>query len=98
MVELPDSWETKRILLRPAVIADAPAAFEAYTSIPEVSRYMTWKPHRSVAETEVFFRRCEDVRQKRVDPARAAMLVGSAALHPGGRLVASDVHQVRFRG
>jgi len=41
MVEPPDSWETKRLFLRPAVIADAPAAFEAYASIPEVSRYMT---------------------------------------------------------
>jgi RimJ/RimL family protein N-acetyltransferase len=66
MVEPPVSWQTKRLFLRPAVIADAPAAFEAYTSIPEVSRYMTWKPHRSVAETEEFLRRCEDVRERRV--------------------------------
>jgi [ribosomal protein S5]-alanine N-acetyltransferase len=66
MIEPPANWETKRIALRPAVVADAPAAFDAYTSNPDVSRYMTWKPHRRVAETEQFFRRCEDVWQKRL--------------------------------
>jgi RimJ/RimL family protein N-acetyltransferase len=66
MIEPPATWETKRIVLRPAVVTDAPAAFEAYTSNPDVSRYMTWKPHVRVAETEQFFRRCEDVWQKRL--------------------------------
>ena len=42
MIEPPASWETKRIALRPAVVSDAPAAFEAYTSNPDASRYMTW--------------------------------------------------------
>lgn len=40
--------------------------FESYAANPAVSRYMTWRPHRSVAETEQFLRRCEDVWQQRL--------------------------------
>jgi len=56
----PATWETKRLALRPATRAEAASAFESYTANPDVSRYMTWRPHRSVAETERFLRRCED--------------------------------------
>jgi [ribosomal protein S5]-alanine N-acetyltransferase len=66
MIEPPANWETERLALRPAVVADAPSAFETYTANPEVSRYMTWRPHHSVAETERFFRRCEEVWAKRL--------------------------------
>lgn len=60
MVVPPANWETERLLLRPATRADAPVAFETYASNPEVSRYMIWRPHRSVTETELFLGRCED--------------------------------------
>jgi RimJ/RimL family protein N-acetyltransferase len=66
MVEPPAKWETERLYLRPASVAEAGATYESYTSKPEVSRYMMWRPHRCVAETEQFFRRCEDVWAKRV--------------------------------
>jgi len=66
MVEPPANWETERLYLRPATVVEAVSAFESYTSNPDGSRYMTWRPHRSVAETEQFFRRCEDVWIKRL--------------------------------
>ena len=66
MIEPPATWETKRLVLRPATRAEAPIAFESYTANPEVSRYMIWRPHRSVAETDQFFSRCEDVWEKRL--------------------------------
>jgi [ribosomal protein S5]-alanine N-acetyltransferase len=66
MIEPPANWETKRLVLRPPTLAEAAVAFETYTANPEVSRYMIWRPHRSVTETEAFFRRCEDVWQKRL--------------------------------
>ncbi len=66
MLDPPASWETERLYMRPAAIADAPAAFASYTADPLVPRYMTWRPHRIVAETEQFFRRCEEVWQLRV--------------------------------
>jgi [ribosomal protein S5]-alanine N-acetyltransferase len=64
VIKPPANWETERVTLRPAVVADAAQAFESYTANPEVSRYMTWRPHRSVAETEQFLRRCEEVWAK----------------------------------
>jgi RimJ/RimL family protein N-acetyltransferase len=66
MVAPPANWETKRLVLRPATRAEAPVAFETYAANPDVSRYMMWRPHRSVAETEQFLRRCEDDWEKRV--------------------------------
>ena len=65
MLEPPAHWETKRLELRPATRAEAAAAFASYTSDPAVSRYLMWRPHRSVAETEQFLHRCEDVWDKR---------------------------------
>jgi ribosomal-protein-alanine N-acetyltransferase len=55
------TWETKRLAARPPVIGDATAVFEHYASDPAVARYMTWRPHRSIAETSEFLRRCEQV-------------------------------------
>ena len=36
---------------------DARAIFDAYAQDPEVTRYLVWAPHRSLAETEEFLRR-----------------------------------------
>ena len=66
MINPPAKWETRRLELRPATRAEATAAFASYTADPAVSRYMTWRPHRSIAETEQFLRRCEDVWEKRL--------------------------------
>lgn len=65
MIEPPANWETKRLELRPATRTEAPVAFETYAANPAVSRYMTWRPHQSVAETEQFLRRCEEVWENR---------------------------------
>jgi len=65
MIEPPANWETERLLLRRPTRADAPLAFASYTSDPEVPRYMIWRAHESVAETEDFLRRCEDDWEKR---------------------------------
>ena len=65
MVEPPVNWETQRLRLKPASRAEAAVAFETYTANPAVSRYMTWRPHRSIADTEAFLRRCEEVWERR---------------------------------
>jgi RimJ/RimL family protein N-acetyltransferase len=65
MIEPPANWETKRLALEPATRAEAAAAYESYTANPTVSRYMTWRPHKSLAETEHFFSRCEGVWKDR---------------------------------
>jgi ribosomal-protein-alanine N-acetyltransferase len=60
----PTRWETQRLVLAPACVADAQAAFESYTSDPLVTRYLMWRPHRSVDETAQFLSRCENVWQE----------------------------------
>jgi len=60
MVKPPTSLETDRLTLRPPRPSDAEALFAAYTQDPEVSRYMTWRPHRDVEETRTFLHHCTD--------------------------------------
>ena len=55
------NWETARLLPRPAAVADAEIVFAEYASDPQVAKYMTWTPHRSVADTAEFLTRCERV-------------------------------------
>jgi RimJ/RimL family protein N-acetyltransferase len=55
------SWEhmtTDRLVLRPPTLADAEAIFRGYAQDPEVTRYLPWRPHQSVADTEEFLRGC----------------------------------------
>ena len=44
--------ETSRLLLREFVIEDAPFIFNNWAKDPEVSKYLTWLPHKSVEETK----------------------------------------------
>jgi [ribosomal protein S5]-alanine N-acetyltransferase len=65
MAEPPHTWETKRLRLAPASRADAAAVFDNYAANADVSRYMMWRPHRSIADTEQYLQRCEDVWEQR---------------------------------
>ena len=47
----PDRFETERLLLRLPRRDDAPAMFAAYAQDAEVTRYLTWRPHKSIEET-----------------------------------------------
>lgn len=51
---LPETFSTLRLRLRPLVADDAIAIFESYGSDPEVTRYLTWRAHASIADTEKF--------------------------------------------
>ncbi|HEY9403985.1 MAG TPA: GNAT family N-acetyltransferase [Pyrinomonadaceae bacterium] len=48
----PTHIETARLVLRKPVAADVPHIYEAYARDPEVTRYLTWRPHRTVADGE----------------------------------------------
>ena len=50
----PATLETPRLRLRAPVVEDAAAIFDAYTQDPQVARYTTWSPHRSLDETRRF--------------------------------------------
>src|SRR5205814_3843543 len=60
MRRYPERLETERLVLRRPVAADAAAIFEEYASDPEVTRYMIWRPHRSIDDTTAFRSHAEE--------------------------------------
>jgi RimJ/RimL family protein N-acetyltransferase len=61
MSRAPERIRTPRLLLRRPVAADAQAMFDAYASDPEVTRFLTWPTHETVARAREFLRRCDAV-------------------------------------
>lgn len=57
-MKLLQTLETSRLLLRQPVTEDAVLLFEQYTQDQEVSKYMTWQPHKSITETDEYINRC----------------------------------------
>lgn len=60
MLPLPLSLRTERLVLREPCPADAAVFFDTYTQDAEVARYMTWRPHTVLSETEGFIAWCMD--------------------------------------
>jgi RimJ/RimL family protein N-acetyltransferase len=54
----PEHIETDRLILRPPALADAESIFQTYAQDPEVTRYLTWRPHTSITETLEFLSGC----------------------------------------
>ncbi len=52
---VPPALETPHLLLRPMRLRDAEDIF-AYSSDPQVARYVLWEPHREIAETRAYIR------------------------------------------
>ncbi len=49
-----EAIETSRLLLRKPLASDAETIFTRFASDPEVTRYMSWPMHRSLADTHAF--------------------------------------------
>src|SRR5271166_4948560 len=58
MPMLPDQFQTARLILRPIVPDDGDAIFDTYAQDAEVTRYLTWQPHRSGADTAAYIAHC----------------------------------------
>lgn len=50
----PERFETTRLVLRKPTLADADAVFTRYASDPEVTRFLGWPTHRTIADTVAF--------------------------------------------
>jgi [ribosomal protein S5]-alanine N-acetyltransferase len=57
----PQTIETKQLSLRQPATEDAVLIFEQYAQDPEVTKYISWQPHKSVRETDEFIDRCISV-------------------------------------
>lgn len=59
-----ESIETERLLLRRPRPSDAQVIFHRYASDREVTRYLSWPTHRSVADTLAFLSMSDDEWQR----------------------------------
>lgn len=57
----PQTLETQRLYLRQPIIEDAVSIFEQYAQDLEVTKYLGWQPHKSIAVTHEFINRCISV-------------------------------------
>jgi [ribosomal protein S5]-alanine N-acetyltransferase len=57
MTKPPEQIETARLLLRKPRIEDAPDVFDGWARHPEVTRFLTWRPHESVKQSEELMKR-----------------------------------------
>jgi len=58
MLTLPDGFQTARLLPRPIAPEDSGPIFDTYAQDQEVTRYLSWRPHRSRADTDAYIARC----------------------------------------
>jgi ribosomal-protein-alanine N-acetyltransferase len=66
-MRMPEHIETERLVLRKPRLDDARDMFEGWTQDQEVTRYLTWRPHAQIEQTEQFVQSCIDAWQvKRV--------------------------------
>ncbi len=54
----PNAFQTARLVLRPIVPGDARPMFDEYAQDPEVTRFLTWRPHTRIEETDAYVARC----------------------------------------
>ena len=84
----PETLQTERLLLRKPRMEDAPAIFEIYAQDSEVMRYLVWKPHKNIQETEQFLLACGQLWRTGKDFAYAitlkddGRLIGMFGIHP----------------
>jgi ribosomal-protein-alanine N-acetyltransferase len=58
VINPPETFQTERLRLRKPVVDDAETIFHAYAQDAEVSKYLTWRPNRSIEETREFIGSC----------------------------------------
>ena len=86
----PKRIETERLTLRKPRRDDAPAIFSAYAQDLEVTRYMTWRPHKSMEETyrivELMLKLWDegDAYSYVITLKNSESAIGMIAMHPEG--------------
>jgi RimJ/RimL family protein N-acetyltransferase len=84
---LPDRFDTERLVLRPIEPGDAGAIFAGYAQDPDVLRYLSFRPHASIADTAAYIARC------RANPTAAARTFVLIERNGGGLIGAFDLRQ-----
>lgn len=71
---------TPRLVLRRLRPQDAVEVFDAYASLPEVGRFLTWPRHRGILDTRQFLRRVDSNWKAGTDYAYGIRLKSSSRL------------------
>lgn len=56
MNRVPEEIETERLRLRLPTESDAELVFGSYATDSEVSRYLAWRPHRSISDSKLYIK------------------------------------------
>ncbi len=62
----PKSFSTMRLTLRPIASDDAQAIFDSYGQDSEVTRYLSWRPHKCIDDTQTYVEMCLKAETSRV--------------------------------
>ena len=57
-MKMPERIETERLVLRKPRTDDAHAIFAGWAQDQEVTRYLTWRPHQRIEQTQEFIQGC----------------------------------------
>jgi ribosomal-protein-alanine N-acetyltransferase len=57
-MKMPERLETERLILCKPRLEDANAIFTGWAQDQEVTRYLTWRPHQQIEQTQEFIRSC----------------------------------------
>lgn len=57
-MDMPEQFETDRLILRKPRRDDAQIIFEGWAQDSEVTRYLTWRPHERIEQTQEFVQSC----------------------------------------
>lgn len=89
-MNVPERIETERLALRKPRLEDAPEIFTAYAQDPEVTRYLTWRPHKNLEETYQIVRQmlkhweAGSAYPYAMTRRDSDVILGMIALHPEG--------------
>lgn len=90
----PERFETERLVLRKPRPEDAYAMFTGWAQDADVTRYLTWRPHKSIEESHEIIRICLKLWEGKEDHPYMLVLketdqpIGMLALHPDSFKVA----------
>jgi ribosomal-protein-alanine N-acetyltransferase len=100
----PEQIETERLILRKPRMDDAPAVFSGWVQDPEVTRFLTWRPHENIGQTESMLARAiteweGDARFQYMITLKNADLIGRIQLRiEGHRTELGYVMNKSFQG
>ena len=88
--------KTQRLVLRPFSSADAEAMFANWAHDEEVTKYLTWTPHRSVEETRALLKVWEE-ESKRPDAYHWAITLKGEVIGDLALVAVHGEHGVLFK-